>query len=220
MPYLRLDDNVMEHPKMERLSDPAFRIWMRGLTYCARLMTDGFIPRRLALSWGSLKRIGELMAAGLWDEAVGGYRVHDYLDWNESRERILERRRADSLRKKGGIPDRNPSGVPGVGVGEGKESKEAFARFWAVCPRREMEQACRSLFRSLVADGVDAEEIVAGMEAYHRSVKDREPRFVASPLRWLEGARWRDEYEVAPTDPRAADDEIARLAAELRARQA
>lgn len=127
MPYLRLDDNMMEHPKVDRLSDPAFRIWMKGLTYCARLMTDGLIPRRLALSWGSLKRIGELLSAGLWDEEGVGYRVHDWLDWNESRQRILDRRRADSIRKAGGNPGRNPDGSlarAGVeGVGEGKENR-------------------------------------------------------------------------------------------------
>ena len=119
MPYLKVDDNMMEHPKVERLSDGAFRIWMRSLTYCARLMTDGFVPRRTAASWGSLKRIGELTASGLWDDESGGYRIHDYLDWNETRERILERRRTDSARKKSW----NPSGFPGVGEGEGKQNR-------------------------------------------------------------------------------------------------
>ena len=220
MPYLRLDDNVMEHPKVERLSDAAFRIWMRGLTYCARLMTDGFVPRRTALGWGSLKRIGELTAAGLWVNRPLGYEVHDYLQWNESRARILERRRADSVRKSGGNPSGNPSGVPGVGEGEGKESKEAFARFWRAFPKHVAEALALERFVAIVAGGVDSAEIIAGAEAYARSVAGTEWDFIAAPARWLKDGRWRDEYEPAVVDPKAVEDEIHALAARLKESEA
>jgi len=126
----------------------------------------------------------------------------------------MDRRRLDSARKGNGFrgdSKRIPPLRAGVGVGEGVlEQEESFKRFWQAAPKREMEQACRSLFRSLVASGTDPGAITSGMEGYARSVKGRDWQFIASPLKWLEGSRWNDEYpaEVASgADPHAWEAE-------------
>jgi hypothetical protein len=56
-----------------------------GLTYCARLLTDGFIPtgqvRKLADLDRALDLAQILVGVGLWEEVEGGYQVTDAIRW-------------------------------------------------------------------------------------------------------------------------------------------
>jgi hypothetical protein len=94
MPWVRIDDHAMEHPKVAGLPDGAFRLWVAGLSYCQKYLTDGFISdvALRGLRAFTPKRRGELLAAGLWRDAQGGITVHDYLDWNDSRAHVLSSR--------------------------------------------------------------------------------------------------------------------------------
>lgn len=90
MPYASIDDNMTEHPKVERLGDAAFRVYVTSICFCARNLTDGLILRNQAAKVGASPRIiRELVAAACWDEDALGWRVHDYLEWNKSREQVL-----------------------------------------------------------------------------------------------------------------------------------
>jgi len=106
MPYLNMDDNYPEHPKVEQLSDGAFRLHTSGLAYCAKHTTDGFIyatkaPRLIPRFRPSYIR--ELLDSHperpLWAEVPGGYLIHDYLQWNKSRAWWNEKREKDAKRK-------------------------------------------------------------------------------------------------------------------------
>ncbi len=44
MPFLNLDDNFADHPKIDGLSDGAFRLHVSGMLYAAKHMTDGKVP--------------------------------------------------------------------------------------------------------------------------------------------------------------------------------
>lgn len=94
MPWLRIDDRAMNHPKIAGLPDGAFRLWVEGLAYCQTFLTDGVIPVTAfkGLRAFSPKRRDVLLAAGLWDAADSGVTVHDYLQWNESKEVVLANR--------------------------------------------------------------------------------------------------------------------------------
>ena len=101
MPYLNLDDHFAEHPKVDNLSDGAFRLHVSGLCYCAMNLTDGFIEkRRVTRLMPEYKRafLCELIEASMWIEKPGGYEVHDYLDWNKSRAWWEEKREKDAKR--------------------------------------------------------------------------------------------------------------------------
>lgn len=96
MPYATFDDKFADHPKVAGLSDAAFRLHVSGILYCARHLTDGLMPAdevpRLVRKFrpASLK---ELLDRGVWRDVLGGaYAIHDYLDWNLSREAVLKRR--------------------------------------------------------------------------------------------------------------------------------
>jgi hypothetical protein len=101
VPFIRLCDNYVDHPKIDKLGDGAFRLWHQGLAFCRRFQTDGMIPYVTArgLKAYSPKRARELCApwtegaTALWVETPGfGYRVHDYLEWNPTKDEENERR--------------------------------------------------------------------------------------------------------------------------------
>lgn len=93
-PWVRIDENALEHPKIGGLSDGAFRLWVQGLACCQKFLTDGVITdvSLRGLRAYSPKRKGELVNTGLWHETDSGISVHDYLQWNESREHVLAAR--------------------------------------------------------------------------------------------------------------------------------
>ena len=91
MPWCRIDDAAMSHPKIVGLSDKAFRLWVWGLAYAQLHLTDGriiaeAIPARLK------RASADLLGARLWETEHSGFQIHDYLDWNESREAVLAKR--------------------------------------------------------------------------------------------------------------------------------
>jgi hypothetical protein len=51
-----------------------------------------------------------MVKAGLWERAEGGYRIHDYLDFNPSRKEILKQRAkwSDKKKPKGDSPVDSP----------------------------------------------------------------------------------------------------------------
>jgi hypothetical protein len=93
MPYVMLDDKFPEHPKIDVLSDAAFRLMVAGICYCNRHTTDGLVhtPRvdRLVPKFKP-STLRELTDGDepLWLPGDGGFDVHDYLDWNKSRAQI------------------------------------------------------------------------------------------------------------------------------------
>lgn len=90
MAWVRLHDGAMTHPKVVGLSDAAFRLWVWGLSYCQQHLTDGWIP---PASLPAKCKPDALVSARLWHYAAqGGFAVHDYLDWNDSRETIQKKR--------------------------------------------------------------------------------------------------------------------------------
>ncbi len=102
MPWVRIDENAMDHPKIGALPDGAFRLWVQALAYCQKHLTDGFVSDRAirSLLAFSPKRRENLIASGLWDRADGGITVHDYLEWNDSRDVVLGKRETAKARMK------------------------------------------------------------------------------------------------------------------------
>ena len=91
MAWVRIHDGAMLHPKVSGLTDKAFRLWVWGLSHSQQYLTDGIIQNDTVP--GRLKRaVGELTTRRLWELHDMGYKVHDYLDWNDSREVVLKKR--------------------------------------------------------------------------------------------------------------------------------
>src|SRR5205814_2206714 len=68
-----------------------FRAWFEMVCYCARNLTDGFLPASIAERlWR--KSLDPLLLTGMLMLGDGGYMVHDYLDWNDSKQTVEQRR--------------------------------------------------------------------------------------------------------------------------------
>ena len=92
--WSKLDHGFPDHPKVMALSDFSFRIHIKAMCYAGRYLTDGFIPDGVYREWEKkrgARRIyptDELVSAGLWDEEEGGFRIHDYLEHQSSKEEV------------------------------------------------------------------------------------------------------------------------------------
>ena len=128
------DDNIEDHPKFVGLSDGSFGLWFRCIGYCRRNTTDGFIPELAAATRARSRNptpaIAELLKTApgcsnpLWHRVEGGYRVHDYLDWNPSREDVLAKLEVNREKgRKGGLKsgrlrrESNPEASQGQAAG-------------------------------------------------------------------------------------------------------
>jgi hypothetical protein len=93
MAWVRIHDAALSHPKVIGLSDKAFRLWVWGLSHSQQHLTDGLIeshtvPIRLR------RASADLVTNRLWEAHDRGFSVHDYLDWNDSRETVMKKRNA------------------------------------------------------------------------------------------------------------------------------
>lgn len=100
--WIRLDDAICHHPKFVQVGAEAAWLFVGGLGYCGRYLTDGFIPKA---ALGALTTIPKperaasaLVAIGLWELVTpetapgGGWLVHDYAAYQLSRDEVEKRR--------------------------------------------------------------------------------------------------------------------------------
>lgn len=115
--YIRVHDGMDEHPKIEALSDAAFRALHRCWGYASRNLTDGRLTDTAWRNRAKTPKVRrELVDAGLVHEAdhdcphedcqtapSGHVQMHDYLDWQRSAEEVaeLKRKRAEAGAKGG-----------------------------------------------------------------------------------------------------------------------
>lgn len=96
MSWVRLDDGFPEHPKVEKAGFKAAWLYVCGLAYSSRQLTDGIVPRerigKLAGLPGERGLAEKLVEVGLWRPHDDGYEIHDYQKHQRSRERVLKDR--------------------------------------------------------------------------------------------------------------------------------
>jgi len=108
-PWARFDDEFPDHPKVLAAGPLAAWLHVCAICYACRYLTDGFIPtgqvRRLADVEDPTLLVGRLVSSGLWEVVPGGYRVHDFLEYQPAKagvehERELQRRRTAEWRER------------------------------------------------------------------------------------------------------------------------
>jgi len=98
MPWVRLDDSFPDHPKVSLLTPAAGWLHVCALCYCNRHLTDGAIPKtivnRLTSSSApaTAKAVELLVHAKLWIDAGDDWQIHDFNDFQPTREKVLEER--------------------------------------------------------------------------------------------------------------------------------
>lgn len=99
--YIRVHDGMPDHPKIEPLSDAAFRLLMALWCWSSRHLTDGRVPAAIWSRRGNARARSELMHAGLVEESSSEILfLHDYLEHQRSAAEVADlrekRRRAGS----------------------------------------------------------------------------------------------------------------------------
>lgn len=90
-PFIRVHENMPEHPKVEPLTDKAFRLLIETWCWSKRAKTDGHVHAKVWTKRGTAKTRTELLAAGLVeDDLTGGVIVHDYDKWQMTSDEISE----------------------------------------------------------------------------------------------------------------------------------
>lgn len=159
MAFVRLSDDYDEHPKIVGLSDGAFRLWHQILAYSRRYETDGCVPMAIVKSRTSftITRLRELTtpyrpdANALCVEADGAVTIHDYLEWNHSKnerdqQKAAARARVQKHRSNAvgnGVSNGVSNGVGNalrnahvLGMGIGNKKEEGVAATVSPMPRR------------------------------------------------------------------------------------
>lgn len=89
--YIRVHDGMPDHPKVDGLSDKAFRLLVESWCWCSRHLTDGVMPGPTWRKRATPRARKELVSAGLAvlldDDTV---RFHDYLEHQRSAEEVEE----------------------------------------------------------------------------------------------------------------------------------
>lgn len=118
MPWAKIDDQYTDHPKLVQVGPLGMALHIAAICYCARYLTDGFIPEAMmsrlinfdgivieddngvtnAVSHKQITK--ELTSVGLLEKVKGGYFIHDYLEYNPSGDQIKAERAANKERQK------------------------------------------------------------------------------------------------------------------------
>ena len=95
MGWVRLDDNFADHPKVIALSDKAFRLFITGLCYSNRQLTDGIIPYQIVNAWvgdDPMKPSDELEDQNLWERVGKGFMIRSYTEYQPTKEKVNKKR--------------------------------------------------------------------------------------------------------------------------------
>lgn len=137
--YIRVDVLLPDHPKLDALSDKAFRTLIELWCWCGQNRTDGFVRDAKWKAFGSAAARTALVRAGLAERVTGGYQMHDFTGpdgHQRSRAEIeeLSAKRSASGRKGGHakangkhLPEQTPGHVPKQTAGKSVAEAEAEA---------------------------------------------------------------------------------------------
>lgn len=203
MTWVRLDDGFASHPKVLKTSDRSLRAFLVALCWSGNHPTNGRFPASLI----SARAATELVGVGLFErtESDEELLVHDFLDYNPSKEEIERDRRSARERmarvRENRQENEQENTTPNPGrVVTGTSEQEWFARFWEVWPRKVEKRAALRAFRAALKRATP-EDLVGGAKRY-RDDPNRRADFTKHPTTWLNGDCWLDEAEVAaPTKP-------------------
>jgi len=129
MVWAKIDDEILDNPKIVRAGVFGFALHVAAITWCCRNLTDGFIPTARVTALLTLDRVeydvanplalidgpdsgggntglpalviaDHLVKVGLWDDVEGGFQLHDFLQFNPSRADVEAKREQNAARAK------------------------------------------------------------------------------------------------------------------------
>lgn len=100
MTWVRLDEHFARHPKVVAAGPVGMAMQVAALCYCNEYLTDGLVPHAIVPGLLTIDKPGaiveKLVEVGLWEKAEGGWRVHDFHDYQPTKVEVLALREARS----------------------------------------------------------------------------------------------------------------------------
>lgn len=85
MTWFKVDDQLAFHRKATLAGNPAMGLWVRAGSWCAGDENGDIVPDAIVTALGGTKaQCQRLVKVGLWHRADGGYRFHDWHDFQPS----------------------------------------------------------------------------------------------------------------------------------------
>lgn len=115
MPWFALDDGFDTHPKVRKAGNAAAGLFTRLGAHCAKHLTEGKVGAEVVRDYGTPAQVRKLVEVGMLhpaghdcphpkcqQPAPGGYYLHDFLIYNQSRKQIEAAREAGRKRQQKG----------------------------------------------------------------------------------------------------------------------
>ena len=104
MAWFKVDDSFHMHPKVmaipRRDRMACLGLWLTAGVWSAQQLTDGFIPSYMLEEFGAEVSHGDILGqVGLWRKEDGGYRFHDWDQYQPRRSEVEKRRDMERQRK-------------------------------------------------------------------------------------------------------------------------
>lgn len=96
MPWFRIDDQMAFHAKTVAAGNAAVGLWARAGSWSSGALTDGFIPKHMVTSLGSIAQAKKLVEVGLWSLTEGGYQFHQWGERQPFSKADVERKRTEA----------------------------------------------------------------------------------------------------------------------------
>jgi hypothetical protein len=100
VPWLRIDDHMVEHPKLVEVGGDAGWLHLCAMSWSARHGTDGFVPDGIVLRVSDRRQPAKLAVAleraRLWERVEGGFQIHDWAEYQPSAYETKSRRESVS----------------------------------------------------------------------------------------------------------------------------
>ena len=211
MAWVKVDDSFYDHPKFLTLPPGAVGLWITGLAWSNRNLSDGLVPFAALTRLGYDRETAEhLEHVGLWELGPDGWIIHDYLSFQPSADDVRHRAeriatvRAEAGRKgaesrwQNGKRIANPKQVDGPNPNPVPNRSKPFASPSAKRPTDPLWEAVLSVC------GIDCTELTASSRgAINRAVADLK-RIRADPAEVPARAkRWAQVFPGATLTPSA-----------------
>src|SRR5262249_23186241 len=100
--FAKLDAAWHQHPKILATGFDGMGLHAWAMSYCMHWLTDGYVPSAALPNLPRPKEtVKALVKAGLFEPAPNGFILHDYLQWQLSRDQLQATRESDAARKRG-----------------------------------------------------------------------------------------------------------------------
>ena len=225
MPWFKVDDGLWGHPKWLALAGKprARSLWVTAGSWCSANLTDGHVPTHVLVALGARPADATaLVTVGLWIRSDGGWRFHDWEEFQPSSSRVKAARKATAERVakwrevqrkasgngvSNGVTEEGCNGVSNAPPGPSRpvpsqtplltlagRLTEVGARDLAAgLPQQVVDE-----WQDIAGPGIDLETEARAYLARHGDTTPNDPR--SAWLGWLKAAR-RHHDQTHPPDP-------------------